>query len=179
MFFSSWDDITRTLISGILTYVALVILLRVSGKRTLSKMNAFDLIVTVALGSTLATIILSKDVTLAQGITALLVLVGMQYLITYLSVRSTTVSHIVKAEPTLLLYQGKLLTEAMSRERVIKVEIFSALRNAGIAAIEQVDAVVLETDGSLSVIEKGNQISPKTAYADIDYLNIPIEDNEK
>ena len=73
MFFKGWEALGQTVIVGILAYVALVTLLRISGKRSLSKMNAFDLVVTVALGSTFATILLSKDVALAQGIVAFLV----------------------------------------------------------------------------------------------------------
>ena len=67
LFFSGWESLLRTLVVGALTYVVLVAFLRVSGKRTLAKMNAFDLVVTVALGSTLATVLLSKDVALADG----------------------------------------------------------------------------------------------------------------
>lgn len=67
MLFSGWENLLRTLVVGVLAYVSLVVFLRISGKRTLSKMNAFDLIVTVALGSTLATVLLSKDVALAEG----------------------------------------------------------------------------------------------------------------
>ena len=67
MYFNGWESLLRTLVVGVLAYVSLVVFLRISGKRTLSKMNAFDLIVTVALGSTLATVLLSKDVALAEG----------------------------------------------------------------------------------------------------------------
>ena len=74
MFFTHWFDLARVLIVGVSAYAALVFLLRISGKRTLSKMNAFDLVVTVALGSTLATILLSKDVALAEGLLALALL---------------------------------------------------------------------------------------------------------
>lgn len=76
MWFDGWYGIARVLVIGSAAYVALIALLRISGKRTLSKLNAFDLVVTVALGSTLATILLSKDVALAEGIAAFVVLVG-------------------------------------------------------------------------------------------------------
>lgn len=62
MFFSSGTTLIRTLVVGVLAYISLVLLLRLSGRRTLSKMNAFDLVVTVALGSTFATILLNRDV---------------------------------------------------------------------------------------------------------------------
>jgi uncharacterized membrane protein YcaP (DUF421 family) len=152
MFFNNWSDVVRVLIIGVLSYIALVVLIRVSGKRTLSKMNAFDLIVTVAIGSALANMLLNRDVAYVEGIAAFAVLVGMQYIIAWLSVRSQWVTQLVKSEPTLLVYQGRFLRAAMRQERIIEAEIFAALRDQGLADIEQVKAVVLETQGELSVI---------------------------
>lgn len=74
MLFDGWYGLLRVLVVGVSAYVRLVALLRLTGKRTLSKMNAFDLIVTVALGSTLATVLLSGDVALAEGMLALALL---------------------------------------------------------------------------------------------------------
>ena len=157
MFFDNWMGLVRTVIVGISAYAALLILLRISGKRTLSKMNAFDLIVTVALGSTLATILLSKDTALAEGILALGLLIFLQFVITWLSVRSNTVSHLVKAEPRLLFHKGEFLWQAMKQERVKKDELLQAMRGQGISHMKQVQAVVLETDGSFSVIQKTDE----------------------
>ena len=67
LFFGGWAELGRTILVGVPAYLTLIVFLRVSGKRTLSKMNAFDLIVTIALGSTLATVMLSKDVSLVEG----------------------------------------------------------------------------------------------------------------
>lgn len=108
MFFSDFAGIWRTLIVGLCAYAGLVIVLRISGKRTLSKMNAFDLVVTVALGSTLATVLLSKDVALAEGITAFLLLAGAPYAVTWTSLRSRRIRRWVKAEPRALLRDGHL-----------------------------------------------------------------------
>ena len=132
MFFENWFGPLRVVIVGTLAYMALVLLLRVSGKRTLSKMNAFDLIVTVAFGSTLASILLSKDVALAEGITAFALLIGLQYIITWLSVRSDWVENLVKSEPALLFFQGRFLQEALRRERVTEAEVRAAVRSQGL-----------------------------------------------
>jgi uncharacterized membrane protein YcaP (DUF421 family) len=152
MFFSGWAGIFRTLIVGASAYAALVLILRISGKRTLTKLNAFDLVVTVALGSTLATVLLSKDVALAEGVAAFTLLCFAQYVVTWSSVRSQFIRGIVKGEPTLLLYRGELLWDALKRERVTKDEIQSAARSAKQDDLQALAAVVLETDGSLSVI---------------------------
>lgn len=155
--FDGWHGLLRTFLVGIFAYVALVAFLRISGKRTLAKMNAFDFIVTVALGSTLATVLLSKDVALAEGVLAFLLLIGLQYMVAWLSVRSTWVEALVKSEPTLLLYQGQFLHGVMRSERVSQEEIEAAVRQEGMSDPADVAAVVLETDGTFSVIQHSEQ----------------------
>lgn len=154
MFFDGWAALGRTALIGALAYPALVLLLRVSGKRTLSKMNAFDFIVTVALGSTLATVLLSSSVSLVRGVLAFGVLIFLQYAITWLSVRSPAMRRLVKSEPTMLLYRGEFLRSAMRQERVTRDEVEAALRSQGVASIGDVEAVVLETESSFSVVMK-------------------------
>ncbi len=152
IFFDNWAVLFRTMVVGVLAYLGLVIILRVSGKRTLSRMNAFDLIVTVALGSTLASILVSKDVPLAQGMLAFSLLVGLQYIITWSSVRMQWVRRIVTGEPTLILHRGEFLSEALRRTRVNQDDVRAAIRAAGLPSPQDVEAVVLETDGSFSVV---------------------------
>lgn len=153
-FFDGWAGLARVLVVGTLAYAALVFLLRVSGKRTLSKMNAFDFVVTVAIGSTLATTMLSKSVALFEGVLAFALLVGLQYVITWLSVRSDAVQALVKAEPSLLYFNDGFLERELRQERVTKVEVLAAIRAQGIGSMGDVDAVVLETDGTFTVLKK-------------------------
>ena len=157
LFYNRWEDLARTLIVGVLGYVFLVGCLRWSGKRTLSKMNAFDLIVTVSLGSVLASLLLSKSVALAEGVVALSLLVGLQFAVTWTSVRVRWVRRFVTGEPLLLLDQGEFLPEALLHARVTEDEVCAAVRAAGIGPLNQVAAVVLETDGSFSVIQQSDQ----------------------
>lgn len=152
MFFDNWFGLLRVAVVGTLAYAALVALLRVSGKRTLSKLNAFDLVVTVALGSTLATVLLSKDVALAEGLLAFALLAGLQWAVATLSLRSPRFDRLVKSEPRLLLHRGRFLEGALRDERVTRDEVLAALRSSGVADAAGVAAVVLETDGSLNVI---------------------------
>lgn len=152
MWFDDWQGIARVIMVGLAAYMSLIVLLRVSGKRTLSKLNAFDLIVTVALGSTLATILLSKDVALAEGATAFAVLIGGQYAIAKLSISSAAVRGAVKSEPRVLVFRGEVLHSALRDERVTQDELDSVVRGAGLSSLADVGAVVLETDGSFHVI---------------------------
>ncbi|TVQ15093.1 MAG: DUF421 domain-containing protein [Leptolyngbya sp. DLM2.Bin27] len=126
--------------------------LRLSGKRTLSKWNAFDFVVTVAFGSILAMAVIDTDVSLWQGVLGLGLLVAWQFLLTWLSVRSRPIQQWLKGHPTLLLWQGELKPDAMRSERVTAGEIRAAVRSNGGSALEQVAAIVLETDGTFSVI---------------------------
>ena len=152
MFFADFQGVWRTIVVGACAYVVLVLLLRLTGKRTLSKMNAFDLVVTVALGSTLATILLSKDVPLAEGVAAFLLLAGLQFAVTWTSVRSVRFRRWIKADPRPLLRDGLMLDEALRSERVTRDEVEAAIRGAGYLGPEQIALVTLETDGSMSVV---------------------------
>lgn len=152
MLFDEWESLLRTLVVGVLAYAMLVVFLRVSGKRTLSKMNAFDLVVTVALGSTLATVLLAKDVALAEGLLAFGLLISLQFAVTWSSVRLRWVRRLMTGDPLMLFYCGEFLPTALRQERVTEDEIRAAVRSAGISSLRKVHAVILETDGSFSVL---------------------------
>lgn len=152
MFFDTAYALMRILVIAPLAYVALVVMLRVSGKRTLSKMNMFDWVVTVALGSMLASIIMTKDNTLLEGILGMGSLIFLQFVITWFSVRSESVSEIVKGEPTLLYHEGQYLETQLKRARVTKSEVKAAVREKGMGSLNDVVSVVLETDGTFSVV---------------------------
>lgn len=156
--FDGWMPVGRTLILGVCSYVVLVILLRISGKRTLSQMNAFDFVITVAFGSTLASMLTSANVSLVQGIVALGLLILMQLCVTATAVRVKWFESIVKAEPTVLFLHGQFLEDAMRKQRVTKDEIRAAARQSGFGQLDDVTAVILETEGSLSVIPASRRL---------------------
>lgn len=153
--FDGFGPLLRCAVVAPPAYLLLILLLRVSGKRTLSKWNAFDFVITIAFGSVLATTILSRRTSLAQGMVALGLLVGLQFVVTWSSVRLKWVRAMVKAKPRLLAFRGRLLDEALRAERITDDEVYAALREAGAASMDEVEAVILETDGTLSVIRQG------------------------
>lgn len=152
IFFDNWDKVGRSLVLAVTAYLALVILLRLSGKRTLSKMNVFDFVFVVALGSTLATTILSADTTWTDGVMAFVALMGLQVLLSWLCVSSHRIDSIVNGEPELLMYKGKYKDRELKRHRVTREELRAAARNHGLATMAEVDSIVLETDGTFSVV---------------------------
>ena len=160
IFFGDISDVTRMLVIGTLTYFLLILFLRVTGKRALSKMNAFDLVITVALGSSFATVMLDNSIALLEGVAALGLLILLQYVVTFTAVRSERIRRLIKSDPTLLYYQGEFLEKNIKKERIRKDEIHQHVRNAGYGNYEQVSAVVLETDGTLSVLSSDGVLLP-------------------
>jgi uncharacterized membrane protein YcaP (DUF421 family) len=151
--FKDWPSVLRILVVGVLAYFSLILMLRIAGKRTLARMNAFDLVVTVALGSALSTVLLSKTVALVEGVVAFIVLIALQYSIAWISVRIGRFGNLVKAEPVLVLHDGKPLEQALRKERIRHDELLQAVRNQGYKSLEQIEAVILETNGSFSIVK--------------------------
>lgn len=153
------------LVKGVLAYLLLILLLRTVGKRTLSKMNAFDFIITIALGSTFASVITNRSIGLLEGMTALGLLIGLQYAVSFISVRSPAAQRLIKAEPALLYYEGEFMDGTMKKERILKDEIEQLARNQGHGDFRGITAVILETDGSLSVVTSDGVLVRKTGRA--------------
>lgn len=157
MLFNGWSGVIRIIIMALTVYPALIFMLRISGKRTLSKMNMFDMVITVAIGSVVASVMLSNKMTIVEGLTGLGMLIILQFAVTWLEVRSEGFTSLIKGEPQLLLYQGQYMEKALKKERVKKDEVRQAIRAAGLASVEESEAVVLETDGTFSVIKHKHQ----------------------
>lgn len=168
MLFHDGATLARTLLVAPLAYIALLVVVRLSGKRALAKLNAFDLVVTVALGSVLASVVVSPDVPLTTGAAAFAILTGLQYVIAVLSVRSARVRRMVKASPTLLVHEGELRGEAMEAQRVTRSEILQVLRQQGLASVSDAAAVVLETDGTLTVLRDTPADHGASTLADVE-----------
>ena len=154
MWFESWAAVLRIVLFSIVTYVALTALIRLFGKRTISKMNPGDFVITVAIGSVAGSMIVFTDVPIANGLAALAGLLVMQFVTERLTSRSERLRRAVDGSPTLLVHRGVLLRDNMASENVDEEDIFAALRKHGLARLEDVDAVVLEIGGGFSVISR-------------------------
>lgn len=168
MFLEDWSELLRIFVSGLVSYIAIIIILRASGKRTLSKWNMFDFIVTIAIGSLLANVIVSKSNRILEGIFAVAVLVAFQFIITFSSTRWDWFKKIINADPTLLYYRGEYIRDLMKKKRVVKEEVLAAMRSSSIGSVDAVEAVVLESDGSFSVIEKSESGSADSALENVE-----------
>ena len=157
MFENTSLDIQRVLeiaLSAVIFYMAMILLVRILGKRTTSQMNNFDWLITISVGSLGASGILLRDIVIWEGLIAIAVLALAQFLVTWSVLRSQIVEKIVKASPTLLLHRGELLYENMKRVRVSRPEIVGALRSHGMTRLDDTNWVILETNGEMSVIPR-------------------------
>lgn len=154
MFFGSWQGIFRLVVVGLAAYAALVVLVRVAGSRSLAKLNAFDLVVTIALGSTLSSVLLDKAIPLLEGVTAFAVLLGLQFAVAWASARSERFAKLTRSAPVIVYRHGRFLQDAMKETRLTESDVHAVIRRAQLGSPEAVEAVVLETSGDLSVIER-------------------------
>lgn len=153
LFFKDWQSLHHVAICSLVGYLALFIFIRISGKRTLSKLNAFDFVVSVTLGSTLSSMILAK-VPILDGMVAVIIIIALQFVLAKLARESESMEKMINSKPTLLFYNGEFLENEMSREVITKEEIFSAIREFRIEKISDVRAVVMELNGELTVVKK-------------------------
>jgi len=165
------QDIGTTLLSTIALYVLVVLFIRLSGKRSTSQMNNFDWIVTVAMGSLMATGILSETVPMTEAAAAIALLLALQWLLTKVIVHFPAVGRVVRARPALLYHEGEFQDEAMARERVSKYEILQAIRGDGYADLKEVQSVILEADASMSVLRRDEETPEDPAVRDVENIS--------
>jgi uncharacterized membrane protein YcaP (DUF421 family) len=153
---ASWTTLAVVVLSGLGVYVAVIALTRLAGVRSLAKMSSFDFAATVAVGSTIATTLVGST-SLTAGVFGLAVLFGLQYLVATLRRRGLLLG-VVDNEPLLLMADGQVLEGNLRHARVSREELFSQLRQHGIFTRAEVQAVVLETTGDVSVVRTGQPV---------------------
>ena len=153
LFELSFKTVGIIVVSALGIYLAVIIMTRICGKRSFSKMSSFDFAMTVAVGSIVASTILTSSVSMLQGITGLVVVYLLQILIA-LARRSKFVQNIVDNSPLLLMDGSTILEDNLRKARVTHGDLRSKLREANVTQLSQIKAVVFETTGDISVLHK-------------------------
>ena len=157
IFFDNIDKLGRIVLTTVMVYVLIVTVTKISGKRSTSQLNNFDWIVTVMIGSLGASTILLKDIPFVEGVSSILVLYLLQFVVTKYAAISPQFSNFILSEPRIVFYQGQFLPDAMRDERLTRQEIECAMRSEGINSFDDVEAIVFESDAKLTVIPKPTQ----------------------
>jgi len=150
-FNNSTESLLAILLTAIGIYIALILFTRISGKRSFSKMSSFDFAVTVALGSIVATAILSKSVSLQQGVTGLGALYLIQITVAYVR-RYQAIRNMIDNKPTFLMRNGEILYENLKKCKVTESDFKAKLREANVIQLSEVKAVIFESTGDISVL---------------------------
>ena len=172
-FFDGWAHLLRSALSAAGIYLVIVAAIRVFGEKALAKMSGYDMIVTVALGSVVAALPLTRSVSIADAIAAAITFLGLQQVMRYFQARFHRVHTLVRERPRLLLWNGRLLEDRMLESDISADEVRAAVRRSGILSLKQVRAAILENDGEWSII-------PQTSAPDLSAMEgllIP-KDNE-
>src|SRR4051812_33126098 len=143
MFFHSWGAIGHVMVATLLVYLFMIAALRYVGEQALAKMSGYDMIVTITIGSVIATVAVSRDISITEGIAALATLLAMQELVRRAQARSLRVHHLVREPPRIFVWDGKLLEDRLLSSNLSADEVRAAIRREGYCAFEQVQAVIL------------------------------------
>jgi uncharacterized membrane protein YcaP (DUF421 family) len=168
MFFHSWSAIGHVMVATLLVYLFMVAALRVVGAQALAKMSGYDMIVTITIGSIIATVAVSRDISVTEGIAALVTLLLLQEILRRGQSRFLAIHHIVREPPRLFVWNGQLLEDRLLASQLSGDEVRAAIRREGFSAVEQVQAVILENDGDWSVIRRDADVADFTALHGID-----------
>ena len=145
----------KSLIAIVITaagiYLAVIVFTRLAGKRSFSKMSSFDFAMTVAVGSLIATTVLSSSVSLLDGVVGMAAIYLLQISVALLR-RFKVIKEAVDNSPLLLMKGEQILHENMKKARVSEGDLRSKLREANVLNLNQVRAVVFETTGDISVL---------------------------
>jgi uncharacterized membrane protein YcaP (DUF421 family) len=176
IFFDGLADLIRIAVSVPIAYFAIILFIRLAGKRSTSQMNNFDWVVTVAMGTLAASSMIQKSVTVAESLLAIASLLALQWVVTKLIYHFPPVSYLFKAEPALLVSDGQFVHGTMRRERVNHDEVLAAIRENGLSSLDQVRWVILESDASISVIAKSEEPPSTSAMSGVTGFPPPRDD---
>lgn len=155
-FAASWTSLLAICLSALGIYIAVIIMTRICGKRSFSKMSSFDFAMTVAIGSIIASTILSASVSLLQGIVGLVFIYILQISVAYLR-RYKIIGRVVDNTPLLLMDGKNILEDNLKKARVTEGDLRSKLREANVLKLSQVKMVVMETTGDISVLHSEDE----------------------
>jgi len=146
--------VLEKILRAIIVYAFLVIGLRLAGKRELAQLNPFDLVVLLTLSNTVQNAIIGEDNSVTGGLIGAATLLFVNYLVVRFLFKHKRLDQVVEGQPTVLIENGKLRTDQLSKELITLPELEAAMHRQGFGSLEDVERAVIEPGGTLSFIGK-------------------------
>jgi len=137
-----------------IVYLALLLGLRLTGKRQAGQMTPFDFLLLLLLANAVQNAMTGSDVTLAGGLVAAATLFGLNMIVAWGVRRSSRTQQVVEGTPTILIRRGQIINTNLALEGITRDDLLRALREHGVETVEDVRSAILEVDGSVSVIKE-------------------------
>ncbi|MES2379964.1 MAG: YetF domain-containing protein [Bacteroidota bacterium] len=135
-------------------YVFIILAIRLFGKKELSQLSITDLVLILLISNAVQNAMVGEDTSLQGGLLAALTLFLLNYLIKIISFRSKLFSNILEGQPVMLVYKGFINADHLRAQKLTMEELEAVVREHGLEKVEQAELVMLEKDGSISVISK-------------------------
>lgn len=142
-----WELVIRAMI----VYVALVLLVRLTGKRQIGQLSPFDLILLLILSESVQNAMTANEDSITGGIILATTLVALNYLVGIITFRSEKAERIIQGHPEILVRNGQVIVPVMTKAKISEQELESALREAGFFKLDDVKLAILEDNGRVSV----------------------------
>jgi uncharacterized membrane protein YcaP (DUF421 family) len=139
---------------AIVVFFFIVVLTRVIGRRELSSLEPFDLILLVVLGDTVQQGLTQDDYSLTGALVAISIIAVLQVALSYANFRFPRLRPLINGEPIVVVQDGELIQPNLKRERLTRDDVMEAARQQQIESLDKVQWAVLETSGNISFIEK-------------------------
>lgn len=147
-------DIPQLILRIILTFVSLLFLARIMGRKEISQMTFFNFVSAITIGSIAADLVLSPDITIENGIIALSGWTVMTLLMDLVEIKTIRGRHLVSGNPLIVIQDGKIIEKSLLTARLSIDYLMALLRQQGIFTVSEVDYAIFEIDGKLSVLKK-------------------------
>ena len=151
--FTSWPGVGLVVLRTTVVYLLVLVGLRLAGKREMGQMTPFDLVVLLLLSNAVQNAMVGADSSLGGGLVAAAVLLLLNAGVSRLAAKNKTLGGLVKGHSRLLVNRGVLVEKNLEDEHITLDELMQALREHGVATLEDVRLAVLEIDGTISVLQ--------------------------
>lgn len=145
-----WEFVLRAAV----VYLFVLVLVRLSGKRTVGEFTAFDLIVVLLLGESMQSALVQNDTSVLGPVLTATTLISLNWLLAFISTRSKTVDRIVEGEAVVLVRNGRILTSKLRSQNVPKSDVLEAMRRAQLGSLSEIAVATLETDGEITIVPR-------------------------